>query len=110
MKSFVQAIAFVSLGVVATLAAARLHGKQASQQTVHPTKEIVQPTVMTRYQLHSEDHTADVVAIDSLWSNYTFYNDTHNGPGMASLFTEDAVLELPVGYSSDRPRDTRVRP
>jgi len=95
MKSFVRAVALVSLGVLATLAVARLHAKQAAaQQPVHPTKEIVQPTVMTRYQLHSEDHTADVLAIMSLWSNYTFFNDTHNGPGMASLFTEDAVLHF----------------
>jgi hypothetical protein len=60
----------------------------------HPANDIVQPTVMTRYELHSEDHTADVVAIESLWSNYTFYNDTHNGPGMVSLFTDDAVVHL----------------
>lgn len=94
MKSLVRAVALVSLGVLATLAVARLHAKLAAQQPVHPTKEIVQPTVMTRYQLHSEDHTADVLAIMSLWSNYTFFNDTHNGPGMASLFTEDAVLHF----------------
>jgi hypothetical protein len=60
----------------------------------HPAKDIVQPTVMTRYDLHSEDHTADVVAIESLWSNYAFYNDSHNGPGMESLFAEDAVVHI----------------
>jgi hypothetical protein len=60
----------------------------------HPNKDIIQPTVMTRYELHSEDHTADVVAIDSLWSNYAFYNDSHNGPDMESLFTDDAVVHI----------------
>ena len=100
MKSFMRAGAtFVVLGF---LAMASLHAKDTKQQVAdmiqersnHPTKDIVQPIVMTRYDLHSEDHTADVVAIESLWSNYTFYNDTHNGPGMESLFTDDAVVHI----------------
>ena len=94
MKSFMRIVAFFSLGMLTMLVMVSLHAKQATQQAVHPTMEIVQPTVMTRYQLHSEDHTADVLAIDSLWANYTFYNDTHNGPGMASLFTEDAITHF----------------
>ena len=99
MKSFMRAVAFISLGM---LAMAALHAKPTKQQVAelieqaanHPTKDIIQPTVMTRYELHSEDHTADVVAIESLWSNYAFYNDSHNGPDVANLFTDDAVVHI----------------
>jgi hypothetical protein len=55
---------------------------------------IRQPTVLSRHELFSEDHTADVVAVESVLSAYAFYNDTHNGSGMASLFTPDAVIRF----------------
>ena len=104
MKTFLRVTAYVTLGVFTMLAAVSLQAQQTvtdqqvadmiQREATHPSKEIVQQPVMTRYQLHSEDHTADVLAILSLWSNYTFYNDTHNGPGIASIFTEDAVLHF----------------
>jgi hypothetical protein len=71
-----------------------LQAQQTKQEGVHPTKEIVQPKRLSRHELFSEDHTADVVAIQQLWSAYTYYNDTHDGPGIASLFTPDAVFRL----------------
>jgi hypothetical protein len=102
MKTFTRVAAYILLGMFIMLATVSLRAQQTDQQVAdmiqreanHPSKEIVQQPVMTRYQLHSEDHTAEVLAIDSLWSNYTFYNDTHNGPGIASIFTEDAVLHF----------------
>lgn len=99
MKSFLRAAGFIALGMAAMATLHAGDGKQAINALIesrgdHPTKDIIQPTVMTRYDLHSEDHTADVVAIESLWSNYTFYNDSHNGPGMESLFTDDAVVHI----------------
>jgi hypothetical protein len=60
--------------------------------TGHPDPSTTkQPAVLTKHQLFSEDHTADVVAIEQVWGAYTFYNDSYNGPGMASLFTPDGV-------------------
>jgi hypothetical protein len=63
-------------------------------QDHHPTKEIVQPKRLSRHELFSEDHTADVVAIQQLWGAYQYYNDTHNGPGIESLFAPNAVLHF----------------
>jgi hypothetical protein len=63
-------------------------------QDQHPTKEVVQPKRLSRHELFSEDHTADVVAIQQLWGAYQYYNDTHNGPGIESLFAPDAVLHF----------------
>jgi hypothetical protein len=64
----------------------------------HPTKDIVQPTRVQKDDLFSSDHTADVLAIEQVWAAYAYYNDTHNGPGMASLFTEDAVSKGGQNY------------
>lgn len=58
----------------------------------HPdAAKIQQPTVLTKHELFSEDHTADIVAVQQVWAAYTFYNDAHDGEGMASLFTPDGV-------------------
>src|SRR5579871_496722 len=65
-----------------------------AQQDQHPTKEVIQPKRLSRHELFSEDHTADVVAIQQLWGAYQYYNDTHNGPGIESLFAPDAVLHF----------------
>src|ERR1700691_5335316 len=60
--------------------------------TDHPNPlRIQQPTVLTKHELFSEDHTADVVAVQQVWAAYTFYNASDNGPGMASLFMPNAV-------------------
>lgn len=61
----------------------------------HPdAARIQQPVVLTKHQLFSEDHIADIVAIEQVWAAYGFYNDSHNGPGIASLFTPDAVVHF----------------
>jgi SnoaL-like domain len=58
----------------------------------HPNPLVIQqPALQTKHELFSEDHTADVVAIQQVWAAYSYYNDTHNGPGVASVFTPDAV-------------------
>ena len=58
----------------------------------HPNPLAVQqPTVQTKHELFSEDHTSDVVAVEQVWAAYSYYNDTINGAGMASLFTPDGV-------------------
>src|SRR6185436_2139321 len=60
----------------------------------HPQKEVVQFPVLSKEDLFSEDHTADIVAIESVFSAYTFANDSHNGPLAASLFTDDAIIHF----------------
>ncbi len=91
MKRILRIVAFISLILPAGVS---LHAQQAKQQEVHPTKEIVQPRRLTKDELFSQDHTADVVAIEQVWSAYAYYNDTHDGPGAASLYTEDAIIHF----------------
>lgn len=67
-------------------------GSSIPAWTDHPdASRIQQPTVLTKHQLFSENHTADIIAIEQVWAAYTYYNDSHNGEGMASLFTPNAV-------------------
>jgi hypothetical protein len=49
--------------------------------------------VLTRDQLVTRGHAEDKAEIAELFQTYMFYHDTHNGEGVASLFTEDGVLE-----------------
>ena len=99
MKNAMRAMGFIALGMFSMAVLLANATKESISDYIeksagHPSKDIIQPQVMTRYELHSEDHTSDVVAIESLWSNYAFYNDSHNGPGMESLFTDDAVVHI----------------
>lgn len=102
MKSIMRiaaAVSLATLGMIGLLAQEKAtHGQEKKSvhplKLPHPTKEIVQPTVMTKHDLYSEDHTADVVAIEAVFSAYTFANDTHSGPLAASLFTEDAIIHF----------------
>lgn len=81
-----------SLFIMAGLAAPARAGASEPAWTGHPNPTAIeQPAVITKHQLFSEDHTADVVAIQQVWGAYTFFNDSYNGPGMASLFTPDGV-------------------
>jgi hypothetical protein len=87
-------VAFISAAVTAvTMDVRQAQAKTSAPAWVdHPNPlNLQQPTVLTKHQLFSEDHTADVVAIQRVWAAYTFYNDSDNGPGMASLFTPDGV-------------------
>ncbi len=66
--------------------------KSVPAWTGHPNpNSIEQPRLLTKHELFSEDHTTEVVAVLQVWGAYTYYNDTANGPGMASLFTPDGV-------------------
>jgi hypothetical protein len=81
--------AFIGLAVISVTVARSSSGPL---WTDHPNaNRLQQPTLLTKHELFSEDHTADVVAIQQVWGAYTFYNDSDNGPGMASLFTPDGV-------------------
>jgi ketosteroid isomerase-like protein len=60
----------------------------------HPNPlRIDQPSVPAKHELFSEDHAADVVAIEQVWTAYDFYHDSGNGTDMASLFTPDGVVQ-----------------
>ena len=95
MKSFLRiavAVSLATLGMAGLYAQEKsMHGQEKKPvhplKLPHPTKEIVQPPVLTKHDLYSEDHTADAQAIDYVFSAYTFANDTHSGPLAASLFT-----------------------
>src|ERR1700752_3286870 len=88
-------VAWVLVGVligVGIFAVGRAKSASGPVWTDHPNaKRVQQPTLLTKHELFSEDHTADVVAIQSVWAAYVFYNGSSNGPGMASIFTPDGV-------------------
>jgi hypothetical protein len=46
-------------------------------------------------QLLSNGHDADIVAIMQLQALYEFYHDANDGEGVASLFTDDGIFEIP---------------
>jgi SnoaL-like domain len=60
------------------------------------TSQITLP-LLTKDQLVTLDKNSmpDVLAIMQLQAAYEFYHDAHNGQGVASLFTEDGVFEIP---------------
>jgi len=66
-----------------------LHGLPVGR----PVKGAVTPPRMTRDMLLSKGHADDITAVQQLFYAYLFYHDTHDGPGVASLFTNDGVLE-----------------
>jgi hypothetical protein len=94
LKKVCYGIAFLWAVWISITAIGVTKAKSASAPawTDHPNAlKIEQPTVRTKHELFSEDHTADVVAITQVWGAYSFYTDTNNGPGMASIFTPDGV-------------------
>ena len=58
-----------------------------------PVKTPVQLPMLTRDQLVTRGHAEDKAEIADLFYAYVFYHDSHNGPGVASLFTKDGILE-----------------
>jgi hypothetical protein len=42
-------------------------------------------------QLFDQDHGADIVAIEQVFAAYVFYNDSHDGADMASLYLPNGV-------------------
>src|ERR1700721_506200 len=95
--AFLLSVAITSAAVISvTMGVRQVEGKTSSPSAWvdHPNAlNIQQPTVPTKHQLFSEDHGLDVIAIEQVWAAYTFYTDTNNGPGMASLFTPDGVFQ-----------------
>jgi hypothetical protein len=49
--------------------------------------------MLTRDQLVTKGHADDKAEIAGMFYAYIFYHDSHNGPGVASLFTKDGMLE-----------------
>lgn len=102
LKKFSYSVAFlavslVSIGVTAgVMGALGARGKGSGPAwTDHPNAlKIQQPTVLTKHELFSEDHTADAFAIEQVWAAYCYANDSHNGPLMASLFTPHAIVHF----------------
>jgi hypothetical protein len=45
--------------------------------------------------LSKPGHDADILAIMQLQGLYEYYHDANNGEGVASLFTQDGILEIP---------------
>jgi hypothetical protein len=92
---FLITTAVVAGGITALIVEGHhLHGQTAASPAWvdHPNAAAVQqPTVLTKHQLFSEDHTGDVIAVQQVWAAYVFYNDSINGPAVASLFTPDGV-------------------
>jgi hypothetical protein len=88
MKNIMRVAALISLVVPAVVS---LH---AQVEGPHPTKDIVQPKILTKNELFSQDHLLDVVAVEQVFGGYAYFNDTQNGPGMASLFTDDGVVHF----------------
>jgi hypothetical protein len=89
-------VCMVSVAVTAGVTdALRASGKASGPAWIrHPNAlKVEQPTIPTNHELFSEDHIADVVAIQQVWSAYDFYHDTDNGTAMASLFTPDGVVQ-----------------
>jgi hypothetical protein len=86
----------VSVGMTASVMnVLRADKTQAPAWTRHPNaNNIQQPTILTKHELFSEDHTAEVLAIQEVWAAYGYANDSHNGPLMASLFTPDAIVHF----------------
>lgn len=88
-------------GQSAPAAKATVPSKSAGSPTIghhglpvgSPVKGAVTPPLQKRDSLLSKGHADDIVAVQQLFYAYLFYHDTHDGPGVASLFTNDGVLE-----------------
>jgi SnoaL-like domain len=100
MKIFVRPVGFVVWAPLALVMVVALPADQTNiaeliqSQANHPSQDIVQQPVLSKKDLFSQDHAEDVIAIESIWSAYVYYNDSHNGPGAASLFTDDAIIHF----------------
>jgi hypothetical protein len=88
MRTIVRVAAFIFIAMVATI---NLHAQLTGE---HPTKEVVQPKRLSKVELFSQDHQLDIISVEQVWYAYAYYNDTHNGPGMASLFTDDGIVHF----------------
>src|SRR5206468_2095200 len=88
----IGSVALISAGITAAVMQGQARKSPVIPGFDHPNPLVIQqPTRLKKHELFSEDHTADVVAIQQVWAAYTFYNDAADGAGMASIFTEDGV-------------------
>lgn len=97
----------IGIAVIATAGIAGMSGARASagfdtkKGAKSPTGfTILQPItkplrlpLMSRDQLVTRGHADDKLEIADLFQAYMFYHDTHNGEGVASLFTPDGAME-----------------
>jgi hypothetical protein len=60
-----------------------------------PITGTITAPLLTRDQILSRGNEADIVDILQLQAAYEFYHDGHNGPGVASLFVDDGIFEIP---------------
>jgi len=114
----IAATALVSAGITAAVLTGQSGQTAWPAGYDHPNASVIQqPTRLKKHELYSENHTADVVAIQQVWAAYTYYNDAADGDGMASLFTEDGVdqhlwNDMPklVPHYGINPTDTAMGP
>jgi hypothetical protein len=91
-------VAFIGAGVFAVTKA---KPSPADMPATSPTgftigRPVLKPMalpVLTRDQLVTKGHADDKLEIAGLFQTYMLYHDTHNGEGVASLFTKDGALE-----------------
>lgn len=98
-----RAVGFVGLAVAGALALLRTATAVSAAATpqMSPTGfligvPVLKPMVLpalSRDQLVTRGHADDKTEITALFQAYMFYHDTHNGEGVASLFTPDGALE-----------------
>lgn len=96
-----SAVGVLIVFLAATEVIVRAEGRAAAQQTSLSALSAEataawardRPKIETRQELFSQNHTADVLAIEQVWAAYGFFIDSGNGPGAASLYTRDAVIQ-----------------
>jgi hypothetical protein len=98
LKRWTYGVAYVLVAFVVIVAVkVRVEARQTSRPAAtanHPNASAFdQPKIETKQQLISQDHTADVLAIEQVWAAYGFFIDSGNGEGAASLYTEDGVIQ-----------------
>jgi ketosteroid isomerase-like protein len=95
-------LVFVFVCVTALMsykAGAQAQSKSTPTQSVNglplsgPVRSPVPLPMLTRDQLVTHGNADDKAEIADLFYAYIFYHDSHNGPGVASLFTDDGILE-----------------
>jgi SnoaL-like domain len=97
-RGLVLALLGLSLGAVVLISGIRAQQHHSVMSPTgfvigEPVTHPIRLPVLTRDQLVTRGHAEDKMEITALFEAYMFYHDTHNGPGVASLFIEDGVLE-----------------
>jgi hypothetical protein len=88
------AFAVSAVSTVAMPAAAKSPDRELSELIDYLSTPLATPISFPQLDaqdLFSQDSPADVAAIEQVFSAYVFYNDSHNGPGLASLYLPNGV-------------------